>query len=162
MEGAVGPVTAAVYLHVRDTPDGVNACTAACQRHLVALAAARAGAPIPAEQVQRVVDRREVSGVASAGRASAARHRPDDEQRFCPCRNRRGQRRVQRFVGQVLLAREESHECAPALRRLVADRATQHRVACLERVEDRPLGDRSLDDEGHLAVDAPENPQVCR
>jgi hypothetical protein len=30
------------------------------------------------------------------------------------------------------------------------------------RAADRPLADRSLDDEGHLAVDAPENPQVCR
>jgi len=61
-------------------------------------------------------------------------------------------------VGQVLLAREEAHEGAPVLRRPVADRAAQHRVARLERVEDGPLGDRSLDDEGHLAVDAPENP----
>ena len=49
----------------------------------------------------------------------------------------------------------------PALRRpVVADRAAQHRVALLERVEHAPQGRLPLDVEAHLAVDARQRPQV--
>ena len=45
---------------------------------------------------------------------------------------------------------------------VVADRPAQHRIAGLERVEDRALRDRTLDVELHLAVDARQRPQMRR
>ena len=48
------------------------------------------------------------------------------------------------------------------LRDVVADRPAQHRIAGLERVEDRALRDRALDLELHLAVDARQRPQMRR
>ena len=43
-----------------------------------------------------------------------------------------------------------------------SDRPAQHRVAGLERVEDRALRDLTLDVELHLAVDVCEGAQMCR
>ena len=48
------------------------------------------------------------------------------------------------------------------LRDVVADRPAQHRIAGLERVEDRALRDRALDLELHLAVDVRQRPQMRR
>ena len=44
---------------------------------------------------------------------------------------------------KILLAGEEPHERPALLRDVVADRPAQHRIAGLERVEDRALRDRS-------------------
>jgi hypothetical protein len=63
-------------------------------------------------------------------------------------------------VGEILLAGEEAQEGAALLGDLVTDRPPQHRVARLERVEDRALGDPPLDLELDLALDAGERPQV--
>ena len=68
---------------------------------------------------------------------------PDHQERLgsrCDCIR---QRRVRRFVRQILLAGEKSHECPALLRDVVADRTLQHRIASLQRVEDRALRDRT-------------------
>ena len=85
---------------------------------------------------------------------SAAGDGSDDEQRLGARRDRGGQRRVRRVVGQILLAGEEPHERPALLRDVIADRAAQHRIAGLERVEHRALRRPAVDVELHLAVDA--------
>src|SRR6266699_1367914 len=63
--------------------------------------------------------------------------RSDNEKLLCAGGNQLRQWRVRRVVRQVPRAREEAQE-RPALRRdMVADRPAQHRIPCLERVEDR-------------------------
>src|ERR1700734_2579862 len=64
----------------------------------------------------------------------AARHGADDEVRLGAGGYRRGERGVGRFVGQVLLAGEEPHECPPRPAVVAADGAAQGRVAGFERV----------------------------
>src|SRR5216117_4082310 len=73
-----------------------------------------------------------------------ARHGPDDQEGLCPRRDRVGQRGIRRFVGHILLAGEEPHERPAPLRDVVADSPAQHRIAGLERVEDRALRDRTF------------------
>ena len=60
------------------------------------------------------------------------------------------------------LAGEEPQERPALLRDVVADRPAQHRIAGLERVEDRALRGRALDVELHLAVDLRQRPQMIR
>ncbi len=66
------------------------------------------------------------------------------------------------LVGQILLAGEEAHERPAFQRHVVADRTAQHRIACLEGVEDRALRDLPLDLERHLALDVRELAQMWR
>src|ERR1700676_3146412 len=56
-----------------------------------------------------------------------------------------GQRSIRRFVRQILLAGKKSHKRAPLLVDLIAQRSAQHRIASLQRVEDRALRHRTLD-----------------
>src|SRR5262245_34683329 len=92
----------------------------------------------------------------------AARHRTDDQEGLLPGRHGVGQWRVGRFLGQVLLAGEEPDERPAPLRHVITDRPAQHRVARLERVEDRTLRDATIDVERHLAVDARQLAQMRR
>src|SRR5437899_1965604 len=92
----------------------------------------------------------------------AAGHGPHDQKRLGPRHDRVGQRGVRRFVGPILLAGEEPHERSALAGDLVADRPAEHRIAGLERVEDRALRDLTLDVELHLAVDVCEGPQMGR
>src|SRR5438876_3864835 len=91
-----------------------------------------------------------------------AGHGPDDQKGLGARRDRVGQRGVRRFVGQILLAGEEPHERPAPLRDVVADGPAQHRIAGLERVEDRALRDRTFDVDLHLALDARQLPQMWR
>src|SRR6202158_2873817 len=79
------------------------------------------------------------------GRELTAGDGSDDEERFGPCRHRLGQRRIRRFVGEILLAGVEPDEGATLVRDLVADRAAQHRIAGLDRIDYRLLGGRTGD-----------------
>ena len=64
---------------------------------------------------------------------------------------------------QILLARKEAHVGAPLLRVVVADGAAQDRVARLERIEQRALGDVALDIQFNKAVaEFRERAQVLR
>ena len=91
----------------------------------------------------------------------AAGNGPDDQKRLRPRRDRVGQRGVRRLVGQVLLAGEEPHERPALLRDVVADRPAQHRIAGLERVEDRALRDRPSTSSSTSPSDARQRPQMC-
>src|SRR5439155_9732444 len=92
----------------------------------------------------------------------ASSHGPHDYKGLRTPRDRVGQRGIRRLMGQILLACEEPHERPTALRRVVADRPAQHRIAGLECVEDRALCDRTLNLELHLSVEARQHPQVGR
>src|SRR2546422_7983266 len=96
------------------------------------------------------------------GQALAAGNGPYDEKGLRPHRDRVGQRSVRLFVGQVLLAGEESYKRGALLRDVIADRPAQHRIAGLERVEDRALRGLTLAVERHLAVDVRQRPQTYR
>src|SRR5712691_9706567 len=84
----------------------------------------------------------------------------NDEKGLRARRDRLGKRGIRRVVGQVPLARKESQEW-PSLRGdVVADRAAQHGIAGLERVEHRAPSDPARDVELHLALDLRQRPQV--
>src|SRR5262249_7990122 len=90
----------------------------------------------------------------------AARHGPHDQVGLRAGRDRGRERCIGRLVRQVLFAREEP-DARPALPTVVpADRAAQHRVPGLQRIQDSPLGDLALDLQLHLAVHPGERAQV--
>ena len=82
-----------------------------------------------------------------------SRDSADDQERLRARRDRVGQRGVRKFVGQILRAGKEPDERSALLRDVVADRPAQHRIAGLERIEDRALRRRPFDVELHLPVD---------
>jgi hypothetical protein len=63
-------------------------------------------------------------------------------------------------MGQILLAGEEAQHRPTLLRDVVADGSAQHRVAGLERVEDRALRDGARDFERHLGADLRQRSQM--
>src|SRR5207244_13180161 len=91
---------------------------------------------------------------------SAAGHGPGDETRLRPRSHRLGQGSVRRLMRQIFLAGEEPDERPPLLRDVVADRAAQHRVTGLQRVQDRALRRLTFDVELYLAADARQVPQM--
>ena len=92
----------------------------------------------------------------------STRHRADDEEWFCSRGDLDGQRCVRQFVRPIFFAGEESQEWTPLKRDVIANRSAEHRVASLERVEDRPLRDRSDDLERNLIVHARERAEMHR
>ena len=83
-------------------------------------------------------------------------------QRLGPCYDGVGQWSIQRGVGQILLTGEEPHKRPAPLRAVVADGATQHRIAGFEGIEDRALRHGAFDMELHLALNARQCPQMGR
>ena len=65
-------------------------------------------------------------------------------------------------MGQVLFASEEAQEWTPLLRDVIADRASQHGIAGLQRIQHRALRGLPLDIDGRLAADLGQSPQMCR
>src|SRR5262245_16074995 len=63
---------------------------------------------------------------------------------------------------QVFCAGEKAQHRPALPRDVVADRPAQHRIAGLQRVEDRALRGRPLDGELHLAADVGQRPQMIR
>ena len=79
------------------------------------------------------------------GDGLTASNRPNHDKRLSARSNRLRQRRIRRFMGQILLASEKPQE-RPALQRdVVADRPAQHRIAALKRIQHRALCHRPLD-----------------
>src|SRR6185436_501789 len=78
---------------------------------------------------------------ASSSLRLSARNRPDHEKRFRPLRHRIRQRCVRRVVRQILLACEEANERTALQRAMVANRAFEHRIATLDRIENRARRD---------------------
>jgi hypothetical protein len=63
-------------------------------------------------------------------------------------------------MGQIFFAGEKPHERPALLCHVVTDGSAQHRIARLERVEDRALRDRTLKLELHLAIATRQHPQM--
>ena len=63
---------------------------------------------------------------------------------------------------QILLASEESQKWPPLQRDLIANRPAQHGITGLKRIEHRPLRERSLDFERHLAAHVRQRSQMLR
>jgi len=61
-------------------------------------------------------------------------------------------------MGEIPRARKEPHERSPLVRDVVANRPAEHRISGLERVENRPLRDLTLNEELDLAIDLRESP----
>src|ERR1700722_6671641 len=68
---------------------------------------------------------------------SAARNGSDNQKRLGAGGHRGGQRLIRRLVGPILLAGEEAQEGAALQSDVIANRAAQHGIAGLERVERR-------------------------
>lgn len=77
-------------------------------------------------------------------------NRSDYQKLFLALRDDAGKRRVQRIVGQVLLAGEEANEGTPLACGIIAQRTAERWIADLERVEHAPYGDGTLNFELHL------------
>src|SRR5258707_14342462 len=77
---------------------------------------------------------------------------PHQQERLRPRRDGVGQRGVRRFMRQILSTGEEPHKRTALVRDVLANRPAQHRIAGLERVEDRALRGLALDLELHLAI----------
>src|SRR5262249_10028904 len=100
------------------------------------------------------------AGDASLQGSLSAGDRPDDEKGLRSRRDRVGQRSVGRLIRQVLLTGEEpQHRSAPP-GDAVADCPPQHRIAGLQRVQDRTLCGRAVNGEMHLTVDVRQRPQM--
>jgi hypothetical protein len=61
---------------------------------------------------------------------------------------------------QIFLTGKKSQKWSALLRAMVAYRASQHRIASLERVEGSAQGDGTLDVECHFAADVRQGAQV--
>lgn len=92
----------------------------------------------------------------------AARNCADDEEGLAAGRDGLWQRRIRRFVREILFACEEPHERPAGERLLVADRAAERRIARFERVEEGALCGRPLEIELHLVADACQRLQMLR
>jgi len=90
---------------------------------------------------------------------SAACHRTDDEEGLDPRGHVVGQWGVGWFVRQIFFVGEEPHE-GSALLVVRSDRAPEHRVRRLQRVQQRALGCRRADVELHLPRYVREHLQV--
>ena len=75
----------------------------------------------------------------------AAGNGPYHEKGLRPRRDRVGQWGVRRLVGQILFTGEEPHERSALVRDVVADRPARHRIAGLQRDEDRALRGRTIE-----------------
>ena len=84
----------------------------------------------------------------------------DDQKGFVARCNRVGKRHIGRFVRPVFLADEVPQERSAFVRDVITDRAPQHRIAGLQRVEDRSLRDRPFDFERHFGADMCQVSQV--
>src|SRR5579862_4503786 len=71
-----------------------------------------------------------------------------------------GERGIWRLMRQVLLTGEETQKWTALLRDAIADRAAQHWIASLERVEHRALGDPTLDVDLYFTVDLRQRSQM--
>jgi DNA-binding NarL/FixJ family response regulator len=97
----------------------------------------------------------------TAGR-SAAGHGADHQERLRPGADRLRQRGAGRVLREIPLAGEEPHERPALAAHRVPDRAAQHRVGGLQRVQHRAQRGPPGHVELHLAVHPRQHPQVGR
>lgn len=87
---------------------------------------------------------------------------PYDQKRFRPRRDRVRQRRVWRRMRQIFLAGEETQERPALPGNLIANGPAQHRIASLERVQQRAQRGRTFDIERHFARGVRQCSQMLR
>src|SRR5207244_3143445 len=80
-------------------------------------------------------------------------NRTNDDKWLFPGCDRLGQRCVRRLVGKVLLTGEEAQKRTTLKSAMISYSAAQHGITGLQRIEDRTLGDRSLDLEYDFGAD---------
>lgn len=90
--------------------------------------------------------------------ALATRNCAEDDKRLRARRHRDWQKSVRWIMRQVHLACKEAQERPPLLGQVIADRAAQHWMTSLERIEHRMLRDFSFHLEEHVAIDAGKSP----
>src|SRR6267378_2360565 len=90
------------------------------------------------------------------------RNRSHNQQWFLPRNHLLRQRRINRLVRKVLLARKKSQKWPPLLRYVVTNGAPQHRVTRLQRIHHRTLRNRPLNIHLHLAAHVRQPLQVRR
>src|SRR5436305_14513573 len=95
-------------------------------------------------------------------KSSPTRDRPDHEERLRPRYDRLREWGVRWVMSQVPLARKEPQERPALLGDVVADRAAQHGITRLERVQHRVPGDPAGHLERHLAFHLRQGAQVRR
>ena len=87
---------------------------------------------------------------------------PDDKEGLFPGGDRLRERGIRSLMRKIFLAGEEAQERPSLLRDVISDSPAQHRIAGLNRLEDRPLCGRALDLDRHLAADMGKRSQVLR
>jgi len=85
-----------------------------------------------------------------------------DHKRLGTIRNRLRQLRIRRFMREVLLAGEETDEGPALFCNVVANRAAQHRVSILQRIEYGSLRDRAVNVKLHFPAHTSQRPQMRR
>src|SRR5205085_9089626 len=93
---------------------------------------------------------------------SSARDRAHDEEWFRAFRDRVGQRRVQRIVRYVFTTDEESDHRPAFQRAMIANRATEHRILRLERVEDGLRRRATVEIQLHFVAHARQGAEMMR
>lgn len=87
---------------------------------------------------------------------------PDYEERLRPRGDRIGQWSVWRLVREVFFAGEEAKKRAALLRPVVTNRATQHGIASLKRIQHRALGHWRSDVKFHFVAHLGKHSQMLR
>lgn len=93
---------------------------------------------------------------------STARDCANDVKLFCSRRDLLRQRSVRRQVRYVLATGKESQERPALSRDVLANRPTQHRILCLQCIEDRSSCHFALNLNCHISADACKRPQMRR
>ena len=91
-----------------------------------------------------------------------ASNRSNNQKRLGSIRDRVGERRIRRFMRQIISAGKESYKWPPDLSNMITHCSAQHRISSLERVEHRALSDRSDNVKFHFAINVRERSQMRR
>ncbi len=92
---------------------------------------------------------------------SPAGYRPYNQKRFSPRCHSFWQRGVRGVMREITLARKESQKCTAFLGHVISNSSSKHRVRHFQCIEDRSLGDLTLDLDLNLLGNAGQRAQVC-
>src|SRR5436309_1496012 len=102
--------------------------------------------------IQVRIDFHDSLAAVSCSCSASGNRTNDDKWLFSGC-DRLGQRCVRRLVGKVLLTGEEAQKRTALKSAMISYGAAEHGITGLQRIEDRTLGDRSLDLEYEFGAD---------
>src|SRR6476620_1936133 len=92
----------------------------------------------------------------------STRNCTDDQEWFCPIRNRIRQRSIGRFMGQIFAAGKKPDHWPSSPGHMITHRPAQHRIFCFNRVQQRALSQRSIEFKSYFSVDVRQRSQVWR